>query len=232
MKDKILKILGKKKPNNISQGYYDGPADNNPMSTDDEIKSLKKENEKLKAQLKNKALDKFNSRRSIRKFSTEPIDYEIVYNIVDAALNAPAAGGVENTKVIIVEDRKAKNEIGKIENQQYWLSDAPYLLVVVRENHRLMDLYPGDGELYAVQNTAAVIQNILMLVHFYDLGACWVESCDSEVIKEFLKVPGDKFVDAVIPIGFPLENPKVAKAPLQLKMFFEKYGNKRQKQHH
>lgn len=219
------------KKNNLPSGsYYDGPQDSKEMKPQDiekEMKRLSKENSILKSELCVNALEKFKNRRSVRKYSTKPVQWELIYAIVEAALNAPCAGNVENSDIIVIQDKKTRVEVGKIENQQFWLSDAPYLLVVVRDNQRLIDLYPGEGELYAVQNTAAVIQNVLMMAHFYELGACWVESCDNRVLKEFLGIPENKYVDAVIPLGFPLENPKMHKSHPISRIFFEKYGNKK-----
>lgn len=213
--------------------YYTGPEKKDSKEVrpsedkEKELKRLQKENEALKGDAHKLAFDKFKTRRSIRKFSGRKVDWKIIFEIISGSLNAPAAGGVENTDILIIQDKEMKSEVGKIENQQYWLADAPYLIVVVRCESRLCSLYPQMGELYAIQNTAAVIENILMMAHFYDLGACWVQSCDSDVLKETLGVPHDKSIDAVIPIGFPIESPEVTRAHESAKLHFEKYGNRK-----
>ena len=79
------------------------------------------------------------------------------------------------------------------------------------------------------KNAAAVIQNILMLTHFHDFGACWVESCESKVLNNILDVPHMQVVDAIIPIGFPMENPEVIKLPTHDRIYFEKFGNRKRK---
>lgn len=169
----------------------------------------------------------FKSRRSIRKYLDEPVPWETIYNIVESSCNAPCAGNVQNYKIIIIKDHKAKEEIGKIQTQQYWISEASYLIAVVRDNEKLKTLYPQKGETYAIQNCAAVIENILMLAHLEGLGACWVEACDNEVLKEYLGVSGDKVVDAIIPISYPNENPSVPKTPMSEIIRFEKFGNRK-----
>lgn len=234
MKDKFKSFL-----KNLNGGsYYSGPDEStlNEMGEktiisskdlDKQIKNLQKENEILRKPVKELAYSKFKTRRSIRRYSPKPVEWKLIYEIVTAALNAPCAGSVENTEIIIIKDKKIQNEIGKLETQQFWLADAPYLLVFVRDDERLCELYPNKGKMYSVQNTSAIIQNVLMLAHFYDLGACWVESCNSDYLKEALDVPGSKYIDAVIPIGFPLENPTVTRAHEGAKISFEKYGNKK-----
>lgn len=200
-----------------------------PVAKDsrDVINSLKKENETLKAGISEIALEKFKTRRSIRKFSGENIKWKTIYDIIEGALNAPCAGNIQNYEIIVVEDKKRKHELGKIAFQQFWLADAPTILIVVRDNYHLTQLYPEEGEVYAIQNSAAMIENILMLAHFHDLGACWVEAYDNDVMKEFLGIPPNRTVDAIIPIGYPLENPQISKEPMLQKVFFESYGNKK-----
>lgn len=224
MKNKLKEFFSKK-------GIYYEPDEikDKNINPKEIILKLQKENEDLKKELSEKALNKFKTRRSIRKFSEQPVDWKIIYNIIEGAINAPCAGNIQNYKIIVVEDKIKKHEIGKIAFQQYWLSDAPVLLVVARENYHLCQLYPQEGDMYSVQNSAAMIENLLMLTHFYNLGACWVEGYDNDVLKEYLGVPGEMRVDAIIPIGYPLEDPKLSKDPTYQKVFFETYGNRKRK---
>lgn len=223
MKDKIKSFFSKK------ESYYE-PEKNiqkeKHQNKDEEIKHLRKENETLKKSFADFSIEKFKTRRSIRKFSDRKIDWNTIYNIVDAALNSPCAGNLQNSKIIIVENKDKINEIGKLAYQQYWLCEAPVVLIVTRDDYHIRELYPNEGDIYSIQNAAALIENILMLAHIYDLGACWVEALDCETLKESLAVPAEHHIDAIIPIGYPLENPKVAKNPLMQMVFFEKFGNK------
>lgn len=224
MKEKFKNLFSKK------ESYYE-PDNNNfkneKLSPEQELKKLRKENENLKKDMVASSIELFKTRRSIRKFSDRPVDWNILYDIAEGAMNAPCAGNVQNYKIILVEDKNMKSELGKLAFQQYWLSDAPAVMVVTRDNYHLCELYPNEGKTYAIQNTAAMIENILMIAHFYGLGACWVEAYDNEVLKEHLGIPGELTVDAIIPIGYPLENPSVTKDPMMQHMFFEKYGNKK-----
>lgn len=241
MKEKISKFFKKEEKAKNGHTYYKKEEEKVVKKGDDgepkKTKSLltgivreeKGEYEKQRNAFCVSMIEKFKTRRSIRKYSQKPVDWEIIFNLIEAGLNAPCAGGIQNTTIIVVSDKKKRDEIARIEDQQFWLTDAPYFLIVVRDNHRLMELYPGYGELYAVQNTASVIGNILMLAHCYDLGACWVESGENEVLKEYLGIPADRHVDAVIPIGFPLEKPEVMRDHVTTKMFFESFGNKKRK---
>ncbi len=216
-------------PDFESDNENEGKSNNSSNSTlisSRECKKILKENQKLKSSFRDLALEKFKTRRSIRKFSDQEVEWEIIYKIIEAGLNAPVAGGIQNYRIIVVKKPKEKKELGKLSFQQYWIADAPYILVVIRDNHRLMQLYPSEGEIYSVQNSAALIENILMMAHFYDLGSCWVEAYDNSVVKEFLSIPPEYRVDALIPIGYPLEKPKVSKDPFNSFVFYDKFNNK------
>lgn len=196
------------------------------IPVEEQLKTLKKENAMYKKSLQTQAIEKFKTRRSIRKFSEQDVDFEIIFNIIDAGLSAPQAGNIQNSKIIVIKNKQKKEECAKICLQQYWMADAPYILAIVRQNHDLTSLYPDKGELYSIQNTAAVIENILMASHFYGLGACWIESADNNVLCETLGVPNNCNIDALIPIGYPLENPKIDKVACENLMYYEKYGEK------
>jgi nitroreductase len=216
MKDKIKKIL--KKPNGILT-----KKEFEELSLEEELKVLRKENKELRKSLQEQAIEKFKDRRSIRKYSNKKVDFKTIHSIIEAGLNAPCAGNVQNCKVIVVENYEKRLECGKVALQQYWIADAPVILVVVRDDSEVVNLYPEYGKTYSVQNSAALIENILMATHFYDLGACWVECGDNDVLKQMFKVPVEMKIDAMIPIGYPLEKPQVDKCSTSAMIYFEEW---------
>jgi nitroreductase len=215
MKETMKKFMAKMK----NEEYY-------PQDSFHESSQVGKV-EKINNDKWNYVLDKFKTRRSIRKFSSDKVEWKSIYEIIDASLNHPCAGNIQNAHIIVVKNKGVIEEIARAESQQYWIADAPYLLVVVRSDSKLDELYPMQGKIYSIQNSASLIQNILMLAHFHNLGACWVESCDNQVLCNILKIPQGEFVDAVIPIGYPLEEPEVQKKDCSRCMFFEEYGNRK-----
>lgn len=218
MKEKIKKLFTKKT-------QQEEPIFENDK---EELKYLREENERLKEQFCTQAIEKLKTRRSIRKYSSEKqIDFKIIHSIIEAGTNAPCAGNIQNYKIIILDNKEKMTEIAKAALQQYWMSDAPCYIIVIRQEEEMRNLYPDYGVTYAIQNTAATIENIVNAAHLYDLGACWVECGDNDVIKEILKVPKEHFVDAIIPIGYPTENPKVPKVPTAGLVYFNKWGEKK-----
>ena len=215
MKEKILNFFNRK------EAYYE-PELNELEIHKKEVKKEPKDYEKLRRL----AIEKFKTRRSIRKYNNEQeVPWKIIYEILEAATNAPCAGNIQNYHIVVITDPNKKQEIAKIQSQQYWLSEAPYLIAVVRKDDKLLEVFPENGAKYSLQNTSALIENIIMLAHFYDLGSCWVESCDNEVIREFLEAPPGSKIDAIIAIGYANESPKVQKSPMTAILKFESFSN-------
>lgn len=245
MKDKLNDFIDKIKVKTLKpmekikteDSYYDGPEnanvsnikndDSSKIDWEKECKKLQKENDFLKSSFKNQAIDYFKSRRSIRKFNhNRKPDFKLIFDIVESGLNAPAAGNLQNYRIIVIEDEELRRQIATLAYQQYWVSEAPYLLMIVRDDVHVKSLYPDQGDLFTVQNTAAVIENILMATHMSDLASCWVAVDDNDALKNLVGIPEDRYIDAILPIGYAMEAPTVKKNPTQALVDFEKFGNK------
>ena len=101
------------------------------------------------------------------------------------------------------------------------------MIVVCSDDEKVKYFYGERGKIYAIQNTAAAIQNILLLAYEKGYGTCWIGSFNDEEVKKILDIPKNINIHAIITIGIPDENPPVpSRIPLQEKVFFERWGNK------
>lgn len=65
-------------------------------------------------------------------------------------------------------------------------------------------------------NVAIAIEHIVLRALDFDLGSCWVRLIDRQKIKEIFGWNDDKYVVALLPIGYPAEFPEERKR-LELK---------------
>jgi nitroreductase len=158
------------------------------------------------------------TRRSVRKFLDKPVPWDNIATILDCGRLAPSAGNLQSWKFIVVEDKGPKEEIAKACVDQLWIADAPYLIVVIAETEKMKRFYDLRGErLYIVQSCAAAVQNMLLAAHSLGLGSCWVGAFDEEKIKQILGCPAETRPQAILPIGYPAENPqKPNKFPIEI----------------
>ncbi len=155
------------------------------------------------------ALDCIKTRHSIRKFLDREIPWDMLYKIIEAATHAPSSGNLQNWRFIIVTDSALKHKIAEAALEQYWLETAPVLIVVCSLEGKVERFYGLRGKrLYAIQNCAAAIQNMLLAAHALGLGACWVGAFDEELIAKILDIKLDEArPQAIVPIGYPDESP-------------------------
>ncbi|MBT4134847.1 nitroreductase family protein [Candidatus Woesearchaeota archaeon] len=157
-------------------------------------------------------LEAIFGRRSIRKFKKSTIPYRVLFDIFEAGVSAPRAGNVPSTWMVLVESDKLKTKLKDACVDQDWIENAPVIIAVCSNPKRLTQLYGARGEIYAIQNSSAIIQNILIAAQEYGLQGTWVGAfSESEVRKVLSKKPGkmDKVnVHALVALGKPDEHPK------------------------
>ncbi|MFB6089409.1 MAG: nitroreductase family protein [Candidatus Aenigmatarchaeota archaeon] len=153
--------------------------------------------------------DSIKKRRSVRKFKDREVEKEKLGLLLDSCKWAPSAGNRQPWEVYIVKDEKKKELLAKSAWGQDWIVDAP-VIIVMGINKDLAESHYGErGEkLYAHQSTAAAIQNMLLTATSLDLGSCWVGAFEEKEVSEVLECPNKVRPVAMIPLGYPAENPK------------------------
>lgn len=165
-------------------------------------------------------------RRSIRAFKPIEIPEQLLYEVLEAARWAPSSGNLQNTRIIVVTDKKKKLAIAKAALGQNFIAQAPVVLVVCSDTNIIKRDYKERGaKLYAIQNTAAAIQNILLAAHDLRLATVWVGAFTEPRIRKELEIPTNFEIHAIIPIGYAAEYPRApARLPVSDITYFEKWG--------
>jgi nitroreductase len=143
------------------------------------------------------------SRRSIRKFTKEPVSDEIVKELLKAAMSAPSAVNQQPWHFIVIRERQILDEIPKIQPYSQMLRDAPVAVVVCGD----LNLEKAKG--FWVQDCSAATQNILIAVQVKGLGAVWLGFYPREdrikALQKLLDIPKHVIPFSVIPIGYSAE---------------------------
>jgi len=148
-------------------------------------------------------------RRSIRAFSDQDIPDSDVDLLVEAACCAPSAGNRQPWEFIIVRDDDTKRSLAKAAYGQYFLAEAPVVLIVCADPGRSASRYGRRGsELYCLQDTAAAVQNLLLTATANGLGSCWIGAFDEGKVAEVIKAPWGVRPIAIVPVGYPAETPR------------------------
>jgi len=148
-------------------------------------------------------------RKSVRKFEKKVVDDKLTGVLLYMATQAPSAGNVQDWRFVIVKDDEQKKKLYKAALEQDCILNAPIIIVVCSDTKSIGLKYGKRGEnLYSIQDTAAAVENILLSAYALGLGACWVGAFDEDNVKTVLGLPEYVKPYALIPVGYPAEDPK------------------------
>lgn len=167
-------------------------------------------------------------RRSVRRFEKKEVDDKLVGLILYSATHAPSAGNTQEWEFIVVKDKDQKKKLAIAALHQNFIAEAPVVIVVCADLEKISLRYGKRGEtLYFAQDTAAAVQNILLSAHALGLGSCWVGSFDENHVKNILGLPENLRPLAILPIGYPAEEPEMPKRiPFENLTHLDFYGKK------
>ncbi|MCR4391985.1 MAG: nitroreductase family protein [Candidatus Acetothermia bacterium] len=155
-------------------------------------------------------------RRSVRKYTGDPVTEDDVRTVLTAAIWAPSAGNAQPWRFIVVRDRALREGLVGAAHGQRFLAEAPLVIVVCADLLRAQRAYGERGvTLYCLQDTAAAIQNMLLAATSLGLGSCWVGAFDEAKASELLGLPSGLRPVALIPLGrFKEPSPPRERRPL------------------
>jgi coenzyme F420-0:L-glutamate ligase/coenzyme F420-1:gamma-L-glutamate ligase len=186
--------------------------------------------------LMDNVMDSVKKRRSIRKYSSRKVSIDVLRQVLEAAGWAPSAHNAQPWRFIILINKAVKRDLAEA-MANAWMADmikdgtpaevrenmvkasveqftrAP-VLVVACLSMKDMIKYADESRQkcerdLAVQSLGAAIQNMLLVAHSKNLGACWFCApifC-KDTVRKVLKIPEDVEPQALITIGYPAEKP-------------------------
>jgi nitroreductase len=157
-------------------------------------------------------MDAIMARTSVREYKTDPITDKDLNDLMEAAINAPSSGNVQDWEFVVVKTPEGKSALAKAAFDQSFVSHAPCVIVVCSDMERIGNAYGNRGEeLYSIQNTSAAIQNLMLAAWDKGIGSCWIGAFNEEAVKEAVILPANVRPLAIITLGYPvktLEKPR------------------------
>lgn len=166
-------------------------------------------------------------RHSVRAFKPKSVNWRNLLDAIDTAIQAPAAGSNYALKFIIVEKPELIEKLAKL-SDQLWINEAQAVIIVVSDDKQLENLYGERGRVYSRQQAGAAIEHILLKLTDSGLSACWVGSYDDDMLRSHFKIPRNKQIEAIIPIGYEKITAKgkrkIRKPSLESSIYWEQWG--------
>ena len=139
------------------------------------------------------------TRRSIRKFTEEPVPDKIVDRIIEAASWAPSGLNNQPWKFAIIRDKELKTKMSALTHYSQIVLSANVLIAVFLDHSLSYD------RIKDAQAIGACMQNMLLLIHSEGLGAVWLGQIlkNRDSVLELLKGPEELELMAVAALGYP-----------------------------
>ncbi|RME65930.1 MAG: nitroreductase family protein [Nitrospirae bacterium] len=148
-------------------------------------------------------LEAIKKRRSIRRFQDREIEKEKIDLLIEALIWAPSAGNLQARRFFFVKNPEIKKALAEAALGQRFVARAP-LTIVACTDARIGNIYGMRGvNLYAIQDVACSIMNMMLLAHSLGLGTVWVGAFDEERVSEILSLPEHLRPVAIVPVGYP-----------------------------
>lgn len=154
-------------------------------------------------------------RRSIRKFTDQPVPHELIEKIVAAAAYAPSWKNTQITRYIAVEGEKKTALAGCTSlypGNGVIMEQAPMVIAVTLIKGR--SGYERDGSFSTPKGTGwqmydagAASEAFCLAAYEQGLGTVIMGLFDEEDAARVLGLPEDRELAALIPIGYPAESP-------------------------
>jgi nitroreductase len=159
-------------------------------------------------------LDAIKTRRSIRKFSDQPVEPEKLQAILEAVQQSPSWSNKQCWNLIVVTDQEARNRISELSfvesffavygykknPAQSALAQAPIVIVACADPTLSGDLH---GQQYYMTDMGIATQNLMLAAHDQELGTVFVGVFDEEKLKELLDIPENIKIVGLFPLGYP-----------------------------
>lgn len=149
-------------------------------------------------------------RHSVRKYTDQPVDREIIDTILGMAETAPSSKNTHSSAFMVIEDKDTLSAISEMRDRgSAFVKDAPAAIVVMGDTSKT-DIW--------VENASISATFIQLAATALDLGSCWVHVRDrqrskndpsrgtaEDYLRNLLGIKDEFKVLCVIAIGYEAE---------------------------
>ncbi len=176
-------------------------------------------------------LELMKYRRSIRKYTEEPISRECLEQVIEAGIHAPNAGGGQRSMVVGIRDARLVEKIGRlnvacmdrsrlagrfVSAEQPSIIDDPSIMSGFYGAPCVAVVFSQKNFYYAVPDAYCIATNMVLMATELGLGSCIVargeQTFDNaeggRLLREW-NIPEDMVARCFVTLGYPLgEYPK------------------------
>lgn len=161
--------------------------------------------------LSNEIIKAIISRRSIRKYTGDPVPPEILQAILEAGRWAPSGMNNQPWAFVTVRDIEIKNSLSALTHYSRIIKHSSLCICV------MYDIPNGYNRDKDVMSIGACIQNMLLAAHSLGIGAVWLGEIVNRKsdVNRLIAAGEDYELMAVIALGYPAQAPRSSRKKLK-----------------
>jgi nitroreductase len=138
-------------------------------------------------------------RYSVRAYKPDPVEDEVLHQVLEAARLAPTAANRQPFRLYVVPTAGRKAELRRIYGRE-WFSQAPLVIAACA--------VPGegwvssDGKPYVDVDVTIAMDHLILAATELGLGTCWIAAFDPTAAREVLNLPDDEEPVVLTPLGY------------------------------
>lgn len=181
-------------------------------------------------------MEHLKTRKSIRKYSSRPVDEVLLNEILELAERTQTMGNLQLYSVVVTRDAGMKEKLSPAHFNQPMVKQAPVVLTICADFNRTTrwaecrNAQPGYDNFLSFMNAASdallYTQTLCNLAESAGLGVCYLGTTlyMPMTIIEALNLPKLVFPVATITLGWPDESPALSdRLPLAAVVHEEEY---------
>ncbi len=194
------------------------------------IKAKRKTDLKTGINVMNEILRQLYDRKSVRVYTEQAIEEEIVQEILRAAVMAPTAGNQQLYTILRITDPSLLEKLADTCDHQPFIAKGKLVLLFCADCRKWYEAFriagceprhPGAGDLLIAVNDALIAaQNAVVAAQSYGIGSCYIGDImeNIEIHRDLLGLPDYVFPAALLVFGYPTEQQKERKKPERFAM--------------
>ncbi|UTW13956.1 oxygen-insensitive NADPH nitroreductase [Marinobacterium rhizophilum] len=186
----------------------------------------------------NQVIELLKSHRSIRKFTTQPIEQDTIDELVRAGQAAATSSFLQACTVIQVQDAAKRGRLAACAGNQAYIAEAPTFLVFCADmkRHQLAcDMHQAQMQsgfteqfITATADAALFAQNVAVAAESLGLGIVYIGGLRNQIaeVAELLELPELVYPVFGMCLGYPDQDPETKpRLPLSVVLKQDRYDD-------
>jgi len=149
-------------------------------------------------------LELAKKRYSVRAYKPDPVEYEKLQGVLEAARLAPTACNLQPFQFIVIHTKGREADLRRIYSDS-WFVQAPIVICVCGIPSQ--SWVRQDGKNYCDVDVTIAMDHLILAAADLGLGTCWIGAFNPDAARKILGLPDDVEPIAFTPPGYPDEQP-------------------------